>query len=169
MLFTGEEQGLLGSRAYVEQHRTELPNFVCALVMNWGAGPITRFPLAGHREMEKPFEDLFRAVDAFKSISISPGFLTFTDGFAFTLAGLPGRSLLQDSPNYDRDADSTEDSMGSVNVSALQFNTRALALSGVWLANVTERPGNMLTRAENEQALRPVQNVLQMLGVWPYL
>jgi len=79
--------------------------------------------------MEKPFEDLFRAVDALKSISTSLGFLTFTDGFAFTLAGLPGISLLQDSPNYDRDADSTEDSMGSVNVSALQFNTRALALS----------------------------------------
>ena len=31
VLFTGEEQGLLGSHAYVEQHRAELPNFVCAL------------------------------------------------------------------------------------------------------------------------------------------
>ena len=60
VLFTGEEQRLLGSQAYVEQHQAELPDLVCALVMNWGAGPITRFPLAGHPEMEGPLKNLFR-------------------------------------------------------------------------------------------------------------
>ena len=168
VLFTGEEQGLLGSQAYVEQHRAELPNFVCALVMDWGAGPITRFPLAGHPEMEGPLKDLFQADEAFQAINTSPGFLTFTDGFAFTLAGLPGIGLLQDSPNYDRDAHSTEDSLGGVNVAALRFNTKVLASSAIWLADVEQRPGTALTQAENEQALRSVRSALQMLGVWPY-
>ncbi len=168
VLFTGEEQGLLGSKAYVEQHRAELAHFVCALVMDWGAGPITRFPLAGHSEMEKPLKDLFETEDGFKSIRTSSGFLTFTDGFAFTFAGLPGIGLLQDSPNYDRDAHSTQDSLPAVDASALRFNTKVLALAAVWLANVTQRPGSMLTQTEKEQALRPVQPALQMLGVWPY-
>ena len=168
VLFTGEEQGLLGSQAFVEQHRAELSNFVCALVMDWGAGPITRFPLAGHPEMEKPIKELLQTDDAFKSIRASSGFLTFTDGFAFTLAGLPGIGLLQDSPNYDRDAHSTRDSLAAIDAYALRFNTRVLALSATWLAMVTQRPGTMLTPSENEQALRPVRTALQMLGVWPY-
>jgi carboxypeptidase Q len=168
VLFTGEEQGLMGSRAYVEQHRAELSNFVCALVMDWGAGPITRFPLAGHPEMEKPFQDLFQTEVEFKSISTSSGFLTFTDGFAFTLAGLPGIGLLQDSPDYDRDAHSTEDSLKAVNPSALRFNARVLALSAIWLAKLAQRPGTMFTQTENEQAVRPLQNALQMFGMWPY-
>ncbi len=168
VLFTGEEQGLLGSQAYVEQHRAELPNFICALVMDWGAGPITRFPLAGHPEMEKPLKNLFQTDEAFKFIDTSSGFLTFTDGFAFTFAGLPGIGLLQDSPNYDRDAHSTEDSLGAVNASALLFNTRVLAASAIWLADVKQRPGTAFTQAENVQALRPIRSALQMLGAWPY-
>jgi carboxypeptidase Q len=168
VLFTGEEQGLLGSQAYVEQHRAELSHFVCALVMDWGAGPITRFPLAGHPELEGPLTSLFQADEAFKSIKTSSGFLTFTDGFAFTFAGLPGIGLLQDSPDYDRDAHSTEDSLGAVNAPALRFNTRVLASSAIWLADVKQRPGSAFTQAENEQALRPVRSALEMLGVWPY-
>lgn len=168
VLFTGEEQGLLGSQAYVEQHRVELPNLVCALVMDWGAGPITRFPLAGHPEMEGPLKNLFQADQALKSINASAGFLTFTDAFAFTFAGLPGIGLLQDSPNYDRDAHSTVDSLDAVNAAALRFDTRVLAASAIWLADVKQRPGTVFTQAENEQALRPVRSALQVLGVWPY-
>ncbi len=168
VLFTGEEQGLLGSQAYVKQHRAELSNFVCALVMDWGAGPITRFPLAGHPEMEKPFKELLHTADTLKSVDTSSGFLTFTDGFAFTYAGLPGIGMLQDSPNYDRDAHSTEDSIKAVNAPALRFNAKMLALAAVWLADVTQRPGVMFTQSENEYALHPVRNALQMLGAWPY-
>jgi carboxypeptidase Q len=168
ILFSGEEQGLLGSQAYVAQHRAELSNLVCALVMDWGAGPITSFPLAGHPEMERPLKELFQADKDFRSIKISSGFLTFTDGFAFTFAGLPGIGLLQNSPNYDRDAHSAEDSLRAVNVSALRFNTRLLASSAIWLADVKQRPGTAFTQAENDQALRPIQGALQMLGVWPY-
>ena len=68
-----KEQGLLGSQAYVEHHRAELPNFVCTLVMDWGARPITRFPLAGHPEMEAHLKNLFQADEAFKSINTSSG------------------------------------------------------------------------------------------------
>ena len=168
VLFTGEEQGLLGSQAYLAQHRAELSNLVCALIMDWGAGPITNFPLAGHPEMEKPLKDLFQAEEEFRSIKTSSGFLTFTDGFAFTFAGLPGIGLLQNSPNYDRDAHSAGDSLKAVNVSALRFNTRVLASSAIWLADVRQRPGTAFTEAENDQALRPVRSALQMLGVWPY-
>ena len=168
VLFTGEEQGLLGSQAYVQRHRAEMASLVCAFALDWGAGPISRFPLAGHPEMEAPLQQLFRTSDTFKSIEISPGFLTFTDGFSFTFAGLPGIGLEQDSPDYDRKAHSAEDALGAVDESALRFNTRVLAQTAVWLANLAKRPGTTFTQSENEQALRPVRNTLQILGVWPY-
>jgi len=168
VLFSGEEQGLLGSRAYVERHRKELANYVCALIMDWGAGPITRFPLAGHAELGKPLDDLFSSSDALNSIHTSSGFLTFTDGFAFTLAGLPGIGLLQDSPNYDRVAHSTEDSLQAIDADALRFNTRVLALSALWLSDWPQKPGTIFTESKNEQALHPVRNVLRLLGMWPY-
>ena len=36
VLFTGEEEGLLGSRAYVRQHATELGNIVAVFALDWG-------------------------------------------------------------------------------------------------------------------------------------
>ena len=108
----------------------------CVLCDGLGRRSITRFPLAGHPEMKRPLKDLFQANEAFKSLDTSSDFLPFTDGFAFTRAGLSGIGLLQDSPNYDRDAHSAEDSLGAVNVAALRFNTRVLASSAIWLADV---------------------------------
>ncbi len=49
ILFTGEEQGILGSRAYVKQHRAELPNTLAALAVDWGGGPITSISPARSR------------------------------------------------------------------------------------------------------------------------
>src|SRR5262249_43839943 len=46
VLFTGEEEGLLGSRAYVRQHATELGNIVAVFALDWGAGPVVQLPTA---------------------------------------------------------------------------------------------------------------------------
>lgn len=43
VLFSGEEQGLLGSKAYVAAHRAELPQVQAVLVQDAGAGRITGF------------------------------------------------------------------------------------------------------------------------------
>ena len=44
VLFSGEEQGLLGSRAYVARHRDELSRIQAVLVQDTGAGQIQGFP-----------------------------------------------------------------------------------------------------------------------------
>jgi hypothetical protein len=55
-----------------------------------------------------------------------------------------------------------------IDASALRFDTRVLALSAIWLADVTQKPGTLFAPGENEHALSPVRNVLQMLDTWPY-
>ena len=39
VLFTGEEEGLLGSIAYTRMHKNELQNHVAALILDNGQGP----------------------------------------------------------------------------------------------------------------------------------
>src|SRR5271165_7325676 len=50
ILFSGEEEGLLGSRAYVEAHRNELDNVVAELVLDEGTGAITSFSTGGRKD-----------------------------------------------------------------------------------------------------------------------
>jgi hypothetical protein len=53
ILFTGEEQGLHGSRAYVEKHKDEMPHVSLAIVHDTGTGRVTGL-YAGAREVLKP-------------------------------------------------------------------------------------------------------------------
>jgi hypothetical protein len=168
VLFSGEEQGLLGSRSYVQQHRADLPQLSCALVMDWGSGPIVRFPLAGHPEMQRSLEGLFASGHGLERLTTSAGFLTFTDAFAFTLAGVPGMAPLQDSPRYDEEAHSPADRRSAVDSVTLESNTRVLALAALWLADQPNRPDLHFSPMQTEQSLQPLRPALDMLGLWNF-
>ena len=62
VLFTGEEQGLLGSLAYVKAHQSDMSNYVAALILDFGQGPVTGFQMGGH-------DDLIPAVQKFASFA----------------------------------------------------------------------------------------------------
>jgi carboxypeptidase Q len=169
VLFTGEEQGLLGSRAYVAAHHREMPNIICALALDWGSGPIAGIPLSGHREMAPVFAALAKRLARLQSIRVGNGYSNFTDAYPFTLAGAPGIGLYQDSPDYGRIGHSAEDTLDHVEGAALDRNvavTTALALD---LADRRERAGatwNATTAAAilSRDGQRPV---LEALGLWP--
>src|SRR5258708_38268936 len=52
VFFSGEEQGLLGSKAYLEAHRAELDRHSAVVIMDTGAGRIDAVALQGRREVE---------------------------------------------------------------------------------------------------------------------
>ena len=168
ILFTGEEQGLLGSRAYLKQHQGEMHNFVCALVLDWGSGPITRLPLAGHDEFAAPMQELFRSSKALTSVTTSPGYLTFTDAYSFTLAGIPGIAPLQDSPTYTMVGHSGADTLDKVNESTLSQDSAMMASMAIWIANYTVRIGSVWSPEQTSQSLEEQRKSLQLLGLWPF-
>jgi carboxypeptidase Q len=168
ILFTGEEQGLLGSRAYLKQHQAEVRNFVCAVVLDWGSGPITRFPLAGHDEFAAPMQELFRSSKALASVTTSPGYLTFTDAYSFTLAGIPGIAPLQDSPNYTMVGHSAADTLDKVNESTLNQDTAMMASMAIWIADYPIRIGSVWSPEQTSQSLQEQRRSLQLLGLWPF-
>jgi Zn-dependent M28 family amino/carboxypeptidase len=168
ILFTGEEQGLLGSHAYLKQHQAEARNFVCAVVLDWGSGPITRFPLAGHDEFAAPMQELFRSSKALASVTTSPGYLTFTDAYSFTLAGIPGIAPLQDSPNYNMVGHSAADTLDKVNESTLNQDTAMMASMAIWIADYPVRIGSVWSPEQTSQSLQEQRRSLQLLGLWPF-
>ncbi len=94
MLWSGEEQGLLGSRAWVQQHKDELANYSACLVHDGGTNFLSG--IAGMKEMHPQLEAVFapiltlspdmpfqiRDIEAFTPIG--------SDHESFTAAGVPG-------------------------------------------------------------------------------
>ena len=51
VLFTGEEQGLLGSLAYIKLHKDEMANHVAAVILDNGQGPVNGSNLGGRADL----------------------------------------------------------------------------------------------------------------------
>jgi len=168
VFFTGEEEGLLGSLAYVRTHKVEMKNTVCAFVMDWGTGPITKLPLAGHDELESAFTHFTQLVGDLGQIQVDHTYLSFTDGYAFTLAGVPGIAPLQNSPNYALVGHSAADTLDKVDKKNLTDNTALLAAMSFWVANYPTRLGMPWTSQTTGKALiRDNQRtLLELFGLW---
>ena len=65
VLFTGEEQGLDGSFAYVKQHKAELANHLGDLVLDDGQGPVKGFQLGGRDDLVPSFEAFVHTLSNF--------------------------------------------------------------------------------------------------------
>ena len=109
-LWGGEEEGLLGSRAYVKEHfadptvmkpTTEHDNFSSYFNIDNGTGRIRGIYLQGN-EMARPiFETWFAALK-----DLTPGVITIrntggTDHLSYDGVGLPGFQFVQDPMDYD--------------------------------------------------------------------
>ena len=109
-LWGGEEQGLLGSAAYVKQHfadpevmqpTAEHGRLSGYFNVDNGGGRIRGVYLQGNEMMRPVFEAWFAAVK-----DLTPGVITIrettgTDHLSFDRVGLPGFQFVQDPMDYD--------------------------------------------------------------------
>lgn len=170
VLFSGEEQGLLGSRAYVEGHREALDRLLAAIALDWGSGPISRLPVAGHAELIPGLQQFARLADSEPPLSVADGYLFATDAYSFTLAGLPGIAPLQDSPDYSARGHSAADTLDAVDARVLARNSALLAGLALWLADGEAGPQGRLAPAETARRLgaKGQRDVLELLGLWSF-
>jgi len=106
-LWGGEEQGLLGSKAWVTQHlagdanQKERDNFSVYFNIDNGTGPIYGFAMENN-EGAKPLFDSWLAqfsdLGALRNVNLT---LTSTDHQTFLAGGVPGFNPFQDYENYD--------------------------------------------------------------------
>jgi len=169
VFFTGEEQGMLGSRAYVRRHASELEHLIAAVVLDWGAGPIRLLPTAGHPELLPALERFNRLMPELELQSPVDGWMFFTDAFAFTLAGSPGIAPLIRAPRYAEIGHSAGDVLATVDSGDLRQATAVLALTSFFLADA---PGVVSTHFSAEQTAASLraghqETMLKAFAFWP--
>ena len=141
ILFSGEEQGLLGSTAYVKAHEAEAPNWQAVLVDDMGTGAIQGWPDMGQEAWRAPLAVAMapannlgcREIGAFKQ----PG---DTDHWPFFQAGVPAFAAIQDPVDYMKITHHSQaDTFTHVIPAELIEGAQALAATAWGFLNMPER------------------------------
>lgn len=100
VLFYGEEEGLVGSAAYVQRHRAEMDHVSAVFVNDTGTGRVTGIGLHGNPQLRPVFETEWPIL---KELGVT-GYNTFlmggTDHASFAPAGVPACWFTQVSGDY---------------------------------------------------------------------
>lgn len=108
-LWSGEEQGLLGSRAYVKQHfgdprtmelKPEHAKLDAYLNLDNGSGKIRGVYLEGNDAARPLFESMFRPFNDLGVQTLTLKHTGGTDHLSFDAIGLPGFQFIQDPLDY---------------------------------------------------------------------
>lgn len=170
ILFTGEEQGLLGSLAYVKQHAGEMKNHLGAIVLDTGQGPVKEFQLGGRDDLLPAFQAFANSLSDLREIKVNDKLEFGTDTGPFILAGLPGINLDQDSPDYKYTNHSAADTLEEVKPDVLAQNATVMALTAFWLADRPERFATPWPAERTAKMLRQKGNyeMLKAFNLWTF-
>ena len=170
VLFTGEEQGLLGSAAYAHDHRAELDRMVAALIFDSGIGKVTGYSLQGRKDVMPAMRDALEPVARLGVKDFTLDVSMDTDNFDFVLEGVPTLVANQDPANYMLNYHATSDTFDKVDITELKRHVAIAAITAFALADNSERIGHRQSRAELEQMFRETGLDQQMkdAGFWHY-
>ena len=170
VLFTGEEEGLLGSLAYVRTHQNEMTNHVAALILDSGQGPVIGFQMGGHDDLIPTVKKFASSLQAFGKLDVDKEVEFGTDTGPFTLAGLPGINLNQDSPDYKYTHHSAVDTLDKVQPDILDRNATVMALAAFWIADRPERLASPWPQEKTAKMLvdQHQDGILKVFGLWPF-
>lgn len=170
VLFTGEEQGLLGSLAYVKTHQSEMKNHIGDIVLDNGQGPIKEFQLGGRSDLIASVEPFVNALQNIRELKVNDKTEFGTDTGPFTLAGLPGINLDQDSPDYKYTHHSAADALEAVKPDVLAQNATIMAMAAYWLADRPERFATPWPAEKTAKMLREKGDfdMLKAFNLWTF-
>jgi dipeptidyl aminopeptidase/acylaminoacyl peptidase len=135
VLFTGEEQGLLGSKAYVQQHKDELPRISACLVDDTGVGKVTGID-ARHRPVLQPI--LAKELASLKELGVTSydgSFVGGSDHASFDRLGVPGLMFRQEVAGYRLSHHSQADTLDRATEAGLVQGAQVMAVTAMRLAN----------------------------------
>jgi carboxypeptidase Q len=170
VLFTGEEQGLDGSFAYIKQHQSELANHLGDLVLDEGQGPVSEFQLGGRDDLVASFQPFSKSLANIREIKVDEKVESGTDTLPFSMAGLPGINMNQDSPDYKYTHHSAADALEAVKADVLTQNATLMALTAYWIADRPERFAVPWSAERTAKMLRAQgqYDFLKAFNLWPY-
>jgi len=135
VLFTGEEQGLDGSFAYVKQHAAELANHLGDLILDEGQGPVTDFMLGGRDDLVLAFQPFVASLGNVRPLKVNDNVESGTDTLPFSIAGLPGINMNQDTSDYKYTHHSAADALEAQKSEVLTQNAMLMTITAFWIAD----------------------------------
>ena len=168
VLFSGEEQGLLGSWQYAEAHRAELDKVRGVVVFDSGIGRATGYSLTGRADIQDGVKEILRPLESWDVQHHTLDGDIGTDNWDFVLEGVPTLVAEQDEANYLPNYHAASDTFDKVDIRELKINT-ALAAVTVWgIADRAEPLGKRLSRAETGYLLKEagLDRKMRQMGLW---
>jgi Zn-dependent M28 family amino/carboxypeptidase len=166
-LWGGEEQGLNGSRGYVEkylvdpktkEHKADFNNFAAYFNMDNGSGKYRGIYLQENDLMRPIFEEWFKPFADMGATTITIRNTSGTDHLSFDAVGLPAFQFIQDELEYDRGYHTVMDTYERLEMADLKQNaviTAAFAYNAAMRnAKLPGKPA-MKPRANAGQGQRP--------------
>jgi hypothetical protein len=171
VLFSGNEEGSLGSWAYVRAHRDELDHADAAVVFDEGSGRVTGFSLQGRNDLQS--EVLHQALAPLNSWGVNrftENSILGTDNLDFLLEGIPNLVANQEEANYAANYGASSDTYDKVDIPDLKFNAAVAGVLAFGLAEFAAPVGPRLSRVEIASLLKQtgLESQLKALEIWPY-
>jgi hypothetical protein len=168
VLFSGEEQGMLGSWQYTLAHRAELDKIRAAVVFDSGIGRVTGYSLTGRRDIEDGVREILKPLDSWDVTHHTLDGDIGTDNWDFVLEGVPTLVAEQEEANYLPNYHAASDTFDKVDIRELKINTALAAVTAWGIADRAEPLGKRLSRAETEALLKTagLDEKMKQLGYW---
>ncbi len=153
VFFSGEEQGALGSRAYLDRHREELDGLRGVVVMDSGAQVPRGFQVHGRSDVEAAARALLAPLSSLGASGVSLKASFDMDHAPFLAAGIPVFTLWVDEGEYDVHHHAVSDTVDKVEPRLLALDTAVIAVAAYRLADAADPPGRRLSEAEATELL----------------
>jgi len=168
VLFSGEEQGTIGSFEYVKAHRGELDKIRAMITYDSGIGRVTGYSLGGRRDIETGVREVLKPLESWGANTHTHDASFGTDNFDFMLEGVPTLVANQEEANYLPNYHAASDTLDKVDMRELKLHTVLAALTAWGIADRTEPLGKRLARAELDVLVKEtgLDQQLKLLGYW---
>jgi carboxypeptidase Q len=137
VLFSGEEQGLVGSRAYVAAHKDELRKISAALIHDTGTGRVVSISLMRNYQDREVMDKVVAPLHSLGLLELTQRYMTGSDHASFEEAGVPGFFCLQEPAQYFQTHHSQADTFDQAHEADLVEGAQVMA---AWAYNVAQLP-----------------------------
>jgi carboxypeptidase Q len=168
VLFSGEEQGLLGSNAYAMRHRPELDKASAVIIFDEGTGKTTGFSLGGRKDVSDKVGQLLTPFKKDGMDTLTTDAFFGTDNLDFLLEGVPTLVANQQEANYLENYHASSDTFDKVDIPQLKKHVALASYLSLAIADLPDRLGARQNRSEIEGLMRETKldEQLKTFGLW---
>jgi hypothetical protein len=146
-----------------------MANHLGNLVLDAGQGAVKGFQMGGREDLVEVFQPFADSLANFDKLSVDDKVESGTDTLPFSMAGLPGINMRQDTADYKFTHHSAADTLEAQKPEVLTQNATLMALAAFWIADRPERFAAPWPAARTAKMLvaQHEDGMLKAFGLWP--